>query len=128
MRLLNFAVIIAFLFASTHMVVDHGGGPRSFVLIPHGNELPLHADDHDHARSDSPASSHHDSDTHMHLEWYTTAAKANIPCAPIASAVIGSSAWLTEALSVASPRIRVDTFTHPPPGTPLYLHCCSLLS
>src|SRR5215217_4614785 len=71
MRLLNFGVIIAFLLASTHMVVDHGGGPRNFGLIPHGDALPLHADDH-HELSDSPASSHHDSDTHTYIEWYTT--------------------------------------------------------
>jgi hypothetical protein len=47
MRLLNFALIIAFLLTSTHMVVDHGGEPRGFVLLPHGNALPLHADDLD---------------------------------------------------------------------------------
>jgi hypothetical protein len=29
------------------MVVDHGGEPRGFVLLPHGNALPLHADDLD---------------------------------------------------------------------------------
>jgi hypothetical protein len=83
MRLLNFGVIIAFLLASTHMVVDHGGGPRNFVLIPHGDALPLHADDHHHELSDSPASSHHDSDTHTHIEWYTTAAKSTITYQPI---------------------------------------------
>src|SRR6266545_4903553 len=88
MRLLNFGVIIAFLLASTHMVVDHGGGPRNFVLIPHGDALPLHADDHDHEPSDSPASSHHDSDTHTHIEWYTTAAKSTITYQPIVSAII----------------------------------------
>ena len=41
MRVLNFGVIIAFLLASTHMVVDHGGGPRDFVLIPHGEHTSL---------------------------------------------------------------------------------------
>jgi len=135
MHVLTFGLIIAFLLASTHTVVDHGGGPRNFVLIPHGNALPFHTDDHDHepedrnhAPSDSPASSHHDTDPHTHLEWYTTAAQSNILCQPIASAIIDSSAWLTEALSVASLRICVDTFTHPPPRTPLYPRCCALLS
>jgi hypothetical protein len=114
MRLLNFGVIIAFLLASTHMVVDHGGGPRNFGLIPPGDALPLHADDHHHEPSDSPASSHHDSDTHTHIEWYTTAAKSTITYQPIVSAIIDSSAWLTEVLFIAPPRFRVKAFTRPP--------------
>jgi hypothetical protein len=114
MRLLNFGVIIAFLLASTHMVVNHGGGPRNFVLIPHGDALPLHADDHHHEPSDSPASSHHDSDTHTHIEWYTTAAKSTITYQLIVSAIIDSSAWQTEVLFIAPPRFRVKAFTHPP--------------
>ena len=128
MRLLNFGVIIAFLLASTHMVVDHGGGPRNFVLIPHVDAPLLHADDHHHEPSDSPASSHHDSDTHTHIEWYTTAAKSTITYQPIVCAIIDNSAWLTEALFIAPPHFRVKSFTHPPPRIPLYLRCCSLLS
>ena len=135
MRVLNFGVIIAFLLASTHMVVDHGGGPRGFVLIPHGHALPFHADDHEHepdhhnhAPSDLPASSHHDSDAHTHVEWYTTAAKPNVSYPLIISAIIGSYARLTEALSLAPPRVRVNAFTHPPPRVPLYIRCCSFLT
>jgi hypothetical protein len=135
MRLLNFGVIIAFLLASTHMVVDHGGGPRGFVLIPHGTALPFHTDEHEHepdshnhAASDSPASSHHDADNHTHLEWYTTAAKSTVSYLPLVSLIITSDAWLTEALTLPSLRVRVNTFTHPPPRAPLYLRHCALLS
>jgi hypothetical protein len=96
----------------------HGCGPwrwtSDFVLIPHGDALPLHADDHHHEPSDSPASSHHDSDTHTDIEWYTTAAKSTITYQPIVSAIIDSSAWLTEVLFIAPPRFRVKAFIHPP--------------
>src|SRR5687767_9264965 len=105
MHLLHFTVIIAFLLTSTHMAVDHGGGRRDVALIPHGSALPTHADDHGHepdehrhAPSDSPVSSHHDADTHTHLEWYTTAAKSPILYPPMVSFLITSDAWLTEAL------------------------------
>jgi hypothetical protein len=135
MHLLNFGVIIAFLLASTHMVVDHGGGPRGFVFIPHGSALPFHVDErehepdgHNHAPSDSPASSHHDPDTHTHIEWYTTAWKSTVSYLPIVSLIIASDAWLTEALSLPPHRVRVNTSTHPPPRAPLYLRHCSLLS
>jgi hypothetical protein len=40
MRILHFGLIVAFLMASTHMVVDHGGGPKDVVLIPHVSTLP----------------------------------------------------------------------------------------
>lgn len=127
MRVLNLGVIIAFLIASTHMVVDHGGAPRDFALIPHVGTLLFYADDHDHEPSSSPTPCHHDADTHTHVKWYTTTTGSVIPYQPISSAIVASYVWLTEEISVAPPRFRVKASTHPPPRAPLYLRCCSCL-
>jgi hypothetical protein len=64
----------------------------------------------------------------MHIEWYTTAAKSPISYLPIVSLIITSDAWLMEALTLPHPRVRINTFTHPPPRAPLYLRHCALLS
>jgi hypothetical protein len=128
MRVLNVGVIIAFLLASTHMVVDHGGGPRGFVLIPHGNALPFHADDHDHESSGSHAPRHHDADTHTHVEWYTPAAGSDVPSQPIIAVLSESGAWLTVQRSLVPPRMCVDASHHPPSRVPLYSRCCAFLA
>jgi hypothetical protein len=128
MRFLNFGVIIAFLLASTHMVVDHGGGPRDFVFIPHVNTLPFHVDDHDRESSGSHAPAQHDADTHTHFEWCTIAAGSDVPFQPLVSVIGDSYAWLTEQPFVAPPRFHITAFTHPPPHTSLYLRCCAFLA
>jgi hypothetical protein len=127
MRVLNVGVIIAFLVASTHMVVDHGGGPRDFVLISHVSPLSFHADDHDHESSDSHAPRHHDADTHTHVEWYTPAAGSGVPSQPIIAVLSASDAWLTAPLSLVPPRMYVNASHHPPSRVPLYSRCCAFL-
>jgi hypothetical protein len=114
MRLLNFGVIIAFLVASMHMVVDHGGGPRDFVFIPHVSILPFHADDHDHEPSGSHARRHHDADTPTHVEWYTPAVGSDVPSQPIIAVLIESDAGLTAPLSLPPLAFMLTPPTIPP--------------
>jgi|SRR6266498_1802975 len=128
MRVPNFGLIIVFLMASTHMVVDHGSGPKDFVFIPHVSTLPFHADHHDHEPLGSHAPSHHDADTHTHVEWYTTAAGLDVPSQPIVSVIIDGDAWLTAQPSLAFPRCCVKASQHSPPRAPLYLRCCAFLA
>ena len=128
MRVLNVGVIIAFLLASTHMVVDHGGGPKDVVLIPHVSTLPFHADDHDHESSGSHAPRHHDADTHTHVEWYIPAAGSDVPSQPSTAVLIESDAALTAPLSLVPPRMYVNASHHPPSRVPLYSHCCDYLA
>jgi hypothetical protein len=128
MRVATFGVIIAFLIASTHIVVDHGGGPRDFVLIPHMTTLAVHADDLERELPSSQAPSHHDTGVHTHVEWYTTASVSDSPYQPINSVMVASEGCLTTEVFVASPRFRVIAFMPPPPCVPLYLRCCALLS
>src|SRR5919106_3082806 len=128
MRILMFGLIIAFLLASTHMVVDHGGGPWDAVFIPYVSTLPFHADDHDHESSGSPASSHHDEDTHTHVEWYTPAAGSDVPSQPLIAVLIESDARLTAPLSLDPPGIYVNASHHPPSRVPLYSRYCAFLA
>jgi hypothetical protein len=128
MRTLSFGVILTFFIASMHMVVDHGGGPRDFVLLPHVATLPFQADDHSHEPPGSPAPSPHDADTHTHVEWYTTAAGSHVPSQLLVSLILERSAWLTEQLSTPSPHVRITAAAHSPPAAPLYLHGCSFLA
>ena len=73
-------------------------------------------------------SSHHDSDTHTHVEWYTTAAGSDIPSQPIIAVLIESDAWLTAPLSIAPPRFCVNAFTPSPPTCPSLLPLLFFLS
>jgi len=123
MRLLSFGLIVTFLIACTHMVVDHGHGPRDFVLIPHVSILSFHADAQE--PSGSHASSHHDADTHTHGEWYITAPGSEAPYRPIVSVIIDSYAWLTGQLSIAPPRFWAKASPHAPSRVPVYLRCCA---
>jgi hypothetical protein len=128
MRVLHFGVIIAFLLASTHMVVDHGGGPRDFVLISHVSALPFHADDHGHESSGSHAPRHHDADTHTHVEWYIPTVGPDVPSQPVIAVLSESDAALTAPLSLVPPRIFVNVSHHPPSRVPLYSRCCAFLA
>lgn len=82
MHALSFGFILAFLFTSTHVLVDHvAGGHTSFTLLPHLSLSHTHSDEahrsahHDH--EGEPAAEHdpfhHQADTHSHFVWYTHA-------------------------------------------------------
>jgi hypothetical protein len=84
MRLLSLGLIIAFLWTTMHVVVDHGAsGEGHGVFFPHACPSHLHEDDHavdmhhqhddgdEHARE--PDAGHHHADTHSHFTWLTSA-------------------------------------------------------
>jgi len=83
MRLISLGLIIAFLWTTMHVVVDHGaGGEGHGVFFPHASPSHLHEDDHavdmhhqqedgdEHARE--PHAGHHHADTHSHFTWLTS--------------------------------------------------------
>ena len=84
MRLLSLGLIIAFLWTTMHVVVDHGAsGGGHGVFFPHACLPHLHEDDqaadvpHQHDDGDEHASEphagHHHADTHSHFTWFTSA-------------------------------------------------------
>jgi hypothetical protein len=84
MRALTFGLILAFLFTSTHVLVDHAPGRHtSFALLPHlgpshtrtdtAHTGAHHDHDHDGEPQDEHDPSHHQADTHRHFTWYTQA-------------------------------------------------------
>src|SRR5712691_4048396 len=82
MRLVSLTLMIAFLWTTMHVVVDHGAsGEGHGVFFPHACPPHLHDDDQaadrhhqqddegDHASE--PHAGHHHADTHSHFTWYT---------------------------------------------------------
>jgi len=131
MRALTFGLILAFLFTSTHVLVDHAAWRHtSFTLLPHLGPSHTHTDtahagahhghDHDGEPQDEHDPSHHQADTHSHFAWYTHAHGKIVPhvasSAPAFDMVVCPSVAVISALSRYS-------HAHAPParGLPLSL-------
>src|SRR5215831_10762696 len=129
MRLVSLTLMIAFLWTTMHVVVDHGASGHA-VFFPHA--CPPHLDDddqaadvhHQHADEGEPAGAHHaghhHADTHSHCTWSTP---------PGATITWHLSASLLDAcLPGAQPpglsSLPVITFESPPRRVSLYLRCC----
>jgi hypothetical protein len=129
MRILNLVVTMAFLLASTHVVVDYsGGGQRASVFIPHLGALHVHGDEDHDELSDAHDSCHHDADTHTHFEWHTAA-----PSSYISLHMMTLEAFPYSPLSdiepfLGSASVYRKALERPPPRHPHYLRHCSLLS
>src|SRR5215831_8121340 len=86
---LSLGLIIAFLWTTMHVVVDHGtSGEGHGVFFPHASPSHLHEDDHAvdmHHQQDNgdehasaPHAAHHHDDTHSHFTWYTSAGTPDV--------------------------------------------------
>jgi hypothetical protein len=136
MRLMSLGLIIAFLWTTMHVVVDHGAsGEGRFVLLPHA--CPPHLDgdgqaaDMHHQQDDEgepasePHTGHHHADTHSHFTW-------SLPLEAKITWYLASS-LLDACLSGAQPpgpgswSLPVITFESPLRRVPLYLRCHVLL-
>jgi hypothetical protein len=84
MRSLTCGIILAFLYTTTHVLIDHGAwGQRFFALLPHPASSHAHGDmahpdaPHDHDHEGEPAHAHdpyhHQAETHSHCVWSTPA-------------------------------------------------------
>src|SRR5919202_1519848 len=89
MRLLSLGLIIAFLWTTMHVVVDHGASGEGYgVVFPHASPPHLHDDDHavdmphqqneGHAQVSAPHAGHRHADTHSHFTWYTSAGTPDV--------------------------------------------------
>jgi hypothetical protein len=132
MRWITCGIMLAFLWTSTHVLVDHGdGGHQSFVLlphlgpthIPHEKEHPSTSHDHEEEPYSTQDTSHHQADTHSHFAWYApTDAKITRYCAP---GTLDACMGLSPAVAGAS-ALRGPTVPPPPRGHPVYLRCSVL--
>src|SRR5438128_1624444 len=132
-RFVRCGLILAFLLASMHVVVDHGaGGQHPFALLPHPCPSSLHEDDHhplthDHDEDGEPSHdhdpTHHQAETHSHCTWYTST-KSLLHLAPIvcSGSLFGMSPAVLDTLS-----LHENAPTPPPRSIPLYLRCSVLL-
>jgi hypothetical protein len=129
MRVLNLVVMMAFLWASTHVVVDHsGGGQRVSVFIPHVAAFDVHGDEDHYKLSDAYDPCHHDADAHTHFEWYIVAPTPDVSLHMMALEAIPYLLWSDiESFLGSAPAYR-KALEHPPPRDPLYLRDCSLLA
>jgi hypothetical protein len=127
MRLISLGLIIAFLWTTMHVVVDHGAsGEGHGVFFPHAYPSHLHEDDHavdmHHQQDDGdehasePSAGHHHADTHSHFTWYTSAGTPDVkrPMPLVHEAFLGLAVNPVAHLSL----LRVTAFT------PLLLHVC----
>src|SRR6266446_4973347 len=127
MRLVSLTLMIAFLWTTMHVVVDHGAsGEGHSVFFPHACPPHLHDDDQatdmHHQQGDEgehasePHAGHHHADTHSHCTWYTSSGFPDVrrPMPLVHDVAIGLA-----ANPVASPSfLRVNAFV------PLARHVC----
>src|SRR5262245_38424407 len=89
MRLISLGLIIALLWTTMHVVVDHGAsGEGHGVFFLHAYPSHLHEDDRavdmHHQQDDGdehasePYAGHHHADTHSHFTWYTSAGTPDV--------------------------------------------------
>src|SRR5918992_4007588 len=105
MRFISVPLLLAFLFASTHSIVDHGaGGHKSSVWLPHGVSFPVQTS---RQHSLMHAAHHHDPVAlHIHL---ADAHGANIPTHfTLASFPRSGSTFLPLLLALPSLILAVD--------------------
>ena len=135
MRLLTFGIIIALLFTSTHVLVDHGAGEhKPFALIPHPCSSHVHSDDEhpaaprDHDYEGEPAHGHdpyhHQADTHSHFTGYASAdAKIALHLAP---SVLDADTVMVRLSITGTSSLCGGPAAPPPRGPLLYLQCSIL--
>ena len=136
MRFISVPLLLAFLFASMHSIVDHGaGGHKSSVWLSHGPSIPVQSSRH---HPHIPAAHHHDpaalhldpadahgADIHTHftLAFFPRAGSTLLPLLLALTNLIGAP----DNAFAQNPFFCDDPFGRPPRSHPLYLHCCSLL-
>jgi hypothetical protein len=135
MRVLTCGIIIALLFTSLHVLVDHGAGEhKSFALIPHPCPSHVHSDDehpaahHDHDHEGKPAHGHdpyhHQADTHSHFAWYIS---ADAKIAPHLAPSVFNADIVMVRLSITGTSSLCGGPSAPPPRGPLVYLQCSVL-
>ena len=136
MRLISLSLILAFLWTTMHVVVDHGAsGEGHGVFFLHA--CPPHLDDDNHAvdmhhqqddgdeHASTPRAGHHHADTHSHCTW-------SLPLGaqttwPLAASLLDACLPGAPSPDPGSLSLPVITFESPPRRVPLYLRCHSLL-
>jgi hypothetical protein len=136
MRFISILLLVAFLFASTHSIVDHrAGGHKSSVWLSHGHDLSIqpgthHPQTHD-AHHHDPAALHfhsadaHDADSHTHFTpaSFPRGGSTLLPLFLALTGLIGMPGYA----SAQNTFFCDDPFGRPPRSRPLYLHCRTLL-
>jgi hypothetical protein len=136
MRFITIPLLLAFLFASTHSIVDHSvGGHKSAVWLSHDHSLSIqHGTHHPQthaAHHHDPAAFHlqpadaHGADRHTH---FTLASfpRGGSTLLPLFLALTGSIG-VPDYASAQNTFFCDDPFGRPPRSRPLYLHCRTLL-
>jgi hypothetical protein len=135
-RLISVHILLAFLCASTHGIVDHdAGGHKSSVLLPHDESLPTqnrsqHPPMHSTHHHDTAFLHEHPTDAHV-ADMHTHFTLARFPRS--GSTLLSHLFALTPLLLAPhNPCSQVpfssdDSFGNSPPYRPLYLHCHSFL-
>ena len=136
MRFISVSVLLAFLCASTHSIVDHGaGGHKSSVWLSHGPSLPVqtssqHPQTHA-AHHPDPAALHihpaeaHGADMHTHFTLASFPRSGSTLLSLLLA--LTSLIWAPDDASAQVTFFCDDPFGRPPRSRPLYLHCRTLL-
>ena len=136
MRLMSVTILLAFLVASTHGVVDHGvAGHKSFVLLSHDESVP----DQHHSHHPPGHSTHHQDMADLHLastDAHDPDVHTHFTLAPCSRSgftdvsrllALTPLIWVADTTSVQIPFVRdgpSGRYLHSPP---LYLHYRTLL-
>ena len=136
MRLISVPILLAFLFASTHGIVDHdASGHKAYVFLSHHESLPTqHSSQHSQIHSPhhhdgvslhlNPAHAHDENiHTHFTLAPFPRYGSTFLPRLFALTTLL----WAFDNTSAQASFYHDDPFSRPPRFRPLYLHCCTLL-
>jgi hypothetical protein len=136
MRLISMLILLAFLFASTHGIVDHdAGGHKRFAFLLHGDSLPvqtssqhapMHADDDPETASLHPLHAEdHGADRHTHftLAPFPRSGSTLLPLLLALTSLL----WTPDTAVARIAFFDDGPLSRSPGFRPLYLHCRTLL-